>query len=142
MERKIQLYGITTSKGSPIISGLERFNQLFKENPNKSFIIEIEIMDNGTTDSHVWYIIKMIIPAFIQGHKENGMLITKEEALEIIRYSTPIFEEKNKPVELFCWKTYKPICKLPREDLEIAIEYLHCFCLENFGISVGNIKII
>jgi hypothetical protein len=79
----------------------------------------------------------MIIPAFIKGFREKGVLYSQKEVLDIITDYCPVFaKSQNENHNVFDWEKYKPDCILSREELEIAIEWLHYYCLENFEIVV------
>lgn len=139
MKRTLELFGRVTKDGLPFISGMERFNQFFKDWKNRNFIIEITAIEKGTTNAHVWYILKMILPAVIQGEQDQGNLLTKEEALTRIMDICPIFEGQ-KPI--FDFRKWQITCELSPRELETAIEYLHFYCLENYDIVIGNYKSI
>lgn len=142
MERSIQLYGHIDKEGKSFISGIEKLDEFFRHWKKKQFIIEVIAMEKGTTDHHVWYIIKMIIPAFRKGSEENGLLISPEESLQMIIDCCPIFikNDGKETYNLFDWNKYEPDCEMSAEELEIAIEWLHIYCLENFDIAIGNFK--
>ena len=139
--KNVELYGHITDSGKPIISGLERFNHIFKSNPGKRFIIDISVIEPGTNDHHVWYIMKMIVPAVIRGNKELGLVMTPEKAVEFIIDECPIFYiTSKKKHSIFDFTTWQPKCDMQIEELEIAIEWLHIYCLKNYDISIGNYK--
>ena len=119
MERTIQLSGIITTEGKPMISGMERFNEFFKKHPNSSFIMELSAHHKGTTDAHVWYIMKMIVPAFIKGFRELGKVISMREAYNEILDCCPIFAISQRiNHKIFDWDKFKPDCKMSPEELE------------------------
>ena len=143
MRSNIQLYGTVSSKGKPFISGMERFNHIFNENPNARFFMNIMIVEAKTPIHHVWYIVKMIVPAFIEGYKLKGTLLTPMESLEMIITSCPIFYKAEKELHsVFDWDKFTPNTDMSKFELEIAIDWLHLYCLEQFNIVVGNTKII
>jgi hypothetical protein len=138
---KIELYGHIDKNGNPMISGNEKFIEFFKSNTGKQFVIEVNAYEKGTTDHHVWYIIKMIVPAFIRGHAEIGHALTPKEAIETIIETCPFFYKTKKiKYRFFDFEKWKPQCEMSPEELEMAIEWLHLFCLENFDIAIGNYK--
>lgn len=143
MEREINLYGKSSKNGKPIISGLERFHKIFEDNPDKRFFIQVTIEEPGTVNHHVWYIMKIIVPAFIKGYQEKGVLLTPETAILEISAQCPIFYKKrNEFNSIFDFSEYKPKCTLQPFELEAAIEWLHKFCLDNFNLVIGNTKIL
>jgi hypothetical protein len=138
---RIELYGHIDKLGNPIISSNEIFKEFFKSNPKKQFIIEVNAYEKGTTDHHVWYIIKMIVPAFIRGHSQIGHALTPSDAILTIIESCPFFYKTKKiKYKFFDFDKWKPDCEMSTEELEMAIEWLHLFCLENFDIAIGNYK--
>lgn len=143
MERKIQLYGRVTKLGKPAISGIAKMDNFFLSYPNKRFIMEIEILEPDTIIHHIWYIIKMVVPAFIQGYTNKGTLLTPKEALEDIIETCPIFWKTEKTrYKVFNWNKFQPECDLSKEELEVAIDWLHEYCISNFNIVIGNYKSI
>lgn len=143
MERKIQLYGRVFKTGKPSISGMAKMDHFFAQYPNKRFIMEIEILEPDTIIHHVWYLMKMIVPAFIEGHKERGNLLTPKESMEEIIETCPMFWRSEKERhKVFDWNKYQPDCDLSKEELEVAIDWLHEYCILNFNIVVGNNKSI
>ena len=83
------------------------------------------------------------VPAFIKGHKEKGTLLTPQEAVEEIINICPSFYRPDKKMHtLFDFKMYQPFTEMDKIELEIAIEFLHIYCLENFNIVVGSHKSI
>ena len=142
MERKIELYG-SIGKNNPIISGKERLNEFLNYWKGKKMIMELIILDAGSVDHHVWYILKMIVPAWIRGHRQLGSLITPEQALDDMYMQCPAFALGNGKTEIiFNWKDYKVDCKMNPLELEYAIEWLHIYCADNFNIIIGNTKTI
>lgn len=140
---KLEVYGFINKKGKPIISGLERFNHIFKSNPGKRFIMDISVYEEGTNEHHIWYIMKMIVPAFIQGNKEEGNYITPKQAVEQIIDCCPAFcKDEITNHTLFDFEKWKPNSQMNKLELELAIEWLHIYCLENFSIVIGNYKSI
>lgn len=154
MDNNIQLFGRVTSPPKPKpgekkvlpkphISHMDKFHNIFEENPGKKFIMDITILEPDDVIYHVWYIMKMIVPAFIKGHLEKGTILSPREALEEILNECEIFYKTEKERHLvFNWKTYQPECGMPAFQLEYAIEWLHKYCLQHFNISIGNTKII
>ena len=143
MERKTQLYGRVTKLGKPSISGMAKMDYIFSKYPDKRFIMEIEILEPETIIHHVWYIIKMIVPAFIEGNKEKGILLTPKDALDEIIETCPIFWKSEKQRhKVFNWNQFQPECDMSKQELEIAIEWLHEYCISNFNIVIGNYKSI
>lgn len=143
MERKIQLYGRVNKSGKPAISGIAKMDNFFAQFANKRFIMEIEVLEPDTIIHHVWYIIKMIVPAFIEGYKAKGTLLTPKDALEEIIESCSIFwKSEKKRHKLFNYASFQPECDLSKEELEVAIDVLHEYCILNFNIVVGNYKSI
>lgn len=141
--KRIQLYGRSTKDGLPSISGKERFDEFFRSNPNTRFFMEISCIEPSNIFHHIWYIMKMIVPAFIEGSKEKGILLTPKEALEEIIEACPIFyKSETERHTIFDWKMYQPYTELSKEELEMGIEWLHYYCLENFNLSIGNYKSI
>lgn len=140
--RKIQLYGRSIN-GRPFISGLERYNQFFLENDGARIFIEMTAMEPETNQHHCWYIMKMIVPAFIEGYKNNGSLLTPQQAIEEIIVTCPIFHETDKTFHTFFdFGKFEAKSNLSRQELELAIEWLHMYCLDNFNITIGNFKSI
>jgi len=142
--RKLQLYGVIDKSGTnPNYSGLEKYKQFLKENAGKAIVMELSTEERNTTNHHIWYIMKMILPAWIKGNSEKGNALTPEEALNDIRYSCPLFYETSNVVnELFDWRNYEPNCSMEPFELECCIEWLHFYCLENFNIPIGNLKLV
>lgn len=143
MENQIELYGITNSKGIPSVSGNERFKSFFAKYPRKRFIMQIMVLEPDNVTHHVWYIIKMIVPAFVRGMKDTGVLLTEKEAFEQVIETCPNFYKSHKErFKLFNWNKYQVECDMPQIELEMAIEWLHIYCLEHFNISISNTKSI
>lgn len=142
MENSIRLYGKINSNGKAIYSGIERYKKLLENYPGKRIMFEAIVLKPNTIDHHVWYILKMIVPAFIEGHRQLGKLITPQEALDEIINTCPLFCKNRKGYlhKLFDWNKYKVDCDMPAEHLEIAIENLHLYALEHFNIVIGNTK--
>lgn len=139
----LELYGKINSKGNAVYSGMERYKHILEQNVNKRIIMQLIVIEPYCSEHHVWYIIKMIIPAWIKGNTDKGILLTPEDALNEIANVCPIFYETHtKTHKIFDWTRYQPDCQIPAEELEIAIEWLHVYCLENFNLVVGNIKSI
>ena len=142
-DTRIELYGHVNKNGRPMIMGIEKFDEFFKQYKNKRFLMDIRVIEPYTVDHHVWYIVKMIVPAFVKGHREKGNLLTPEEALDEIREACPMFyRTTNTKYKVFDWKKNKPNCVLSPLELEVAIDWLHMYCVENFNIVVGNFKTI
>jgi hypothetical protein len=141
-ERKLKLFGRISKSGNPEISGFENYLEFFKKWPSKKYIIEVTILEPGKSESHIWYIIKMIVPAYVKGYKNQGRLITPEEALDIILECPVFYKSPNETYQIFNWEKQQPIDEMSTFELELAIEYLHFECLENFQIVIGNTKTI
>lgn len=139
---KIELYGHIKKKNL-IVYGSEKLKKFFENHNGKQVIFEITVLEKGTNDHHVWYIMKMIVPAFIRGNAKLGLLITPEEAVNDIILECPSFyREDGTKHTIFDFKKWIPDCSMSTLELEFAIEYLHLYCLENFDIAIGNYKII
>lgn len=139
MGKDLQLSGFVNQNGKPMIRGLEKYNKFFSTHPGKDFLLNIEVFEKGSVDRHVWYIIKNVLPAFVRGYTDKGMLINRKQAFEFIIDICPIFDGL-KPDEVFCWKNWKVTCKLSVDELTAAIEFLHCYCVDQFCEVVGNIR--
>lgn len=143
MDSRIEVYAKSSSSGKPLISGIEKFNAIFEKFPNKAFFIEISCIEPGNAIHHCWYIMKMIVPAFIRGNLDKGIIITPQEAIEEIKEACPAFYRKDGKFDTFFdWKSYQPMTEMEPLHLEFAIEWLHMYCLTNFNIVVGNYKSI
>lgn len=143
MENSIELYGRVSKSGKPHISNMDKFNELFKMYSGKRFTMEITILEPDTIIHHVWFIIKMIVPAFIMGHLDKGTILSPPEALEEILNACEIFyKTEHERHNLFNWKTYQPECDMSAFQLECAIEWLNKYCIKHFNIVIGNTKII
>jgi hypothetical protein len=138
----LNIYGRITKDGVLTVSNTTRLKDFCSHWYDKRFVMEIIIMDPGSVDNYVWYIMKVIVPAIIRGHKDYGTLITQQEAIDYIRETCPLFSNPNggEKLKLFNYKKYKPDCELIPEDLQIVIEWLHYHVLEYFGIVIGEPK--
>jgi hypothetical protein len=141
--RRIQVYGYTDSAGNPQISNMDKFNKLFADNKGSRFIMDISVMKPKTVTHHVYYIMGIIIPAYIEGMQQKGTMITPKEAYhEILDICPGFYKTEKERFSVFDWAAYKPDCEMSALELEYAIEFMHIYILQNFGISTGNTKII
>ena len=141
--RRIQVYGIISKDGVPKISNLDKFNKLFSENKGNRFIMDITVTEPRSVQHYVSYIMGMILPAYIEGMQEKGTALTPKEAYhEILRVCPMFYRDENKFYQIFDWSRYQHDCELLPWELVDAIEWLHEYILQNFGISIGNTKII
>jgi hypothetical protein len=143
MEAKIELYAFSNSKGAPMISGKERFFEIFKKYPGKKFFIEITCVEPENVIHHCWFIVKMIVPAFIRGYASKGVLLTPEEAIDTIVETCPMFYKSEKKYhKFFNYKKYEPETEMCKLEIEIAIDWLIIYCLKEFNIAIGGNKTI
>ena len=142
---KLTLNG-RVKNGKPQMFGMDRWYEFFKVNEGKSFFLELLSLETGSVDFYVWYIVKAIAPAFIDGHRHRGKQITIVQALEEISSLAPYLQDemnrRQMNVAFFDTRKFVPDCELPAELMADSIEYLHKYCAENFNIIVGNYKSI
>lgn len=135
---KLNLYGTVSSKGKLAPFGKERLEEFLNINREKRIFMSFLCIEPDSTEHHVWYIMKMVVPAFIEGYKNNGVTIDPEEAVQEIIDCCPFFVKNDQERHnLFNFIKYAPYTEMQRDDLELAIEWLHYYCLENFNIVIG-----
>lgn len=135
---KLNLYGQVSKNGKLAPFGKERLEAFLNDNKGKRLFLQFTCIEPNTVDHHVWYFMKMIVPAFIEGNKQHGNGIDSQEAVEQIISVCPFFEKTIKERHtLFDFNRFIPNTEMQREELELSIEWLHYYCLENFNIAIG-----
>lgn len=134
---KIEIHGIVNDNGGLIPFDKDLLNSFLEENKGKRVFMSFICVEPNTVDDHIWHIMKVVVPAFKEGYKNAGHIITDEEALDAIIDSCPLFvkHEKEK-YTIFDFEAYKPNTEMQPKRLEEAISFLHAYCLEEFGITV------
>ena len=134
---EIHLRGKINDKGEYELQAIERYKAFAKAHKGKPFILTIRALDPRGVDKYVWYIMKNIVPEIIRGHKEHGEIVTPQWVTDWIESTPPFARVDDKQhYTLFDWRKYQPACDMNPIEIEFAVEWLLCYCVDNFNIVI------
>lgn len=131
-----EITGRTDNDGNPLFAGIDRWENFFREWPNRSFVIQVTVVEPYTEDHITWFYVKTILPALQKRMASLGEPQSISEIDEMLRDKFGALEkpEEKSHRRIFDFDRWEPAHECTYTEQVLFVEYVNKFSAEYLNL--------